>query len=63
MRWELYAPPLVEIGLTYVTKSGGAIATPAPWAPTGLLCTVLALHSGELQLILFKHFLLSGIVT
>ena len=47
MWWELYAPAMVEIGLSDLPKSGGAVATLAPWAPTGLLCTVVALHSGE----------------
>ena len=34
-------PPLVEIGLTDLPKSGGAMAPPAPPGTTGLLNTVI----------------------
>ena len=34
--WGHNLPPLVEIGLTDVPKSGGAMASPAPPGTTGL---------------------------
>ena len=36
-------PPLVEIGLPDLPKSGGAMAPPAPPGTTGLICSALPL--------------------
>ena len=43
-------PPLVEIGLIDLTKSGGARAPPAPPLATGLVCDRLCLCKKGLRI-------------